>query len=100
MASPTKNFQNPTTLSRLGPVMPVNAVAPRLAVMLTAGFLPNNFHKWWTVQVDVQGPRSGGQMTPRIPIPPMGRQLILTFPPIYKSRQGIKIGQIYPPPAP
>lgn len=100
MASPTKNFQDPTTLSRMGPVMPVNAVVPRLAVMLTAGWMPHNFHPWVLVQGGVQGPRVGGQMTPRIPTPPMGRQLILTFPPIYKSRQGIKIGQIYPPPAP
>jgi hypothetical protein len=36
---------------------------------------------------------------PRIPTPPLGRQIVMTFPSIYKEKDGglVNTGQLYPP---
>lgn len=92
MATPSKNFSDPTTLSRIGPVLP-HTDAP----ILKHAAIP---FVWEVAPVDTTlpytAPRLGPVMpkssVPKIPIPPMGKQVILAFPVIYKEKP-------LPPPA-
>ncbi len=47
---------------------------------------PHAFFRWQTKIRLQDGPATNPLPTPRIPLPPMGRQALLTFPPIYKER--------------
>lgn len=102
MAAPTKNFIDPTYLSRLGPVFPApEAGQLRMPLANFFGVVPRLTPAAGMIPFLVKpGPYFPPAVVNRIPTPPMGKLVILTFPPIYRERTGVKIGQIYPPPAP
>lgn len=88
MAAPTKNFQDPTGKSGMLAPLP-SPRQPRISVPFGGALtiLPWVSNRW---SINLPGigfgiaPQSPKQ--PRIPIPPMGRQMLLTFPPIYRER--------------
>jgi len=99
MATPVLNFTDPTFLPReFAPMSGANRNTPPIpsvvAVMTFGTIVPG------LIMVRSLGEdRASGFFSP-IPPPPMGRQIILTFPPIYKEKGGstaITTGQLYPP---
>lgn len=101
MASPAKNFSDPTGISALFSALPVPARAPLTIGLVSSKLLPNSFCRWALLRIGALArPLTAGTI-PRIPTPPMGRQIVLTFPSIYKERGGgvYATGQLYPPPA-
>lgn len=87
MAAPVKNFTDPTTLSKMGPDLSMLLVVPRPPQFqsLTGALLIWNPFPWAMVQPGVLAPKPVLQQQLRIPTPPMGRQMVLTFPPVYRS---------------
>lgn len=97
MATPFKNFTDPTGLSAMTASVPmVQPGLPSLGFGLLA-WMPFTFIPWAMVLPGALARPLTAGMVPRIPIPPMGRQILLTFPPIYRERGGNAIGQLYPP---
>jgi len=94
MATPVKNFTDPTALSRLSPVFFATIRTPKLWSPFTqVAMLPNDFHRFTLMMTGVASSLFFTNIrNPRIPLPPMGRQMVLTFPPVYKSRDGIIAG--------
>jgi hypothetical protein len=90
MAAPVKNFTDPTTLSKLGPDVPMPLVQPGIPTfgMSQTICLIWNPYPWALTQLGTMGPKPVIQEALRIPTPPMGRQMVLTFPPVYRSNDG------------
>lgn len=100
MASPTRNLIDPTGLTRLGPSLWLPTTRPPVVAGQTWVWATQAWFRGDIVTVisSVQIPQIQLGFLPRVPTPPMGHQLVNTFPSIYKERQGIIVGQIYPPP--
>lgn|SRR5574340_621505 len=109
MATPVKNFTDPTGVFRMlsSRSIPITA---GISIIKEPGrmqivFLPKAAsYLMFQGPADIQaGDKRVGitnEVRSKLPPPPMGRQILLTFPPIYKERAGATIGQVYPPPAP
>jgi hypothetical protein len=107
MAAPVKAFIDPTgvmwiTPTRLLPKTQYQVGVPNKQTSAKVCFyIPPAFDKRMTLfgkMLDTLG----NTVRSKIPPPPMGRQLILTFPPIYKEKvqYASSTGQLYPPKAP
>lgn len=113
MAAPAKNFTDPSgTPYRLGNQIPSShqsgTFIPLLVgtslsfmsqiVLAPKAYFDNRLGMWFG---GAQSKNSlDNNVKSKLPPPPMGRQIILTFPPIYKERGGstaITTGQLYPP---
>lgn len=99
MATPTKNFQDPTGLSRLAPMVYAATAPPVLPGMFwrVASDLPSPFSK----ALVATGMMPRVTPTPpvvQIPPPPMGRLILSTFSSVYKERgTGVNAtGRIFP----
>ena len=97
MSSPTINFTDPNGLSAFFSVnVPVSSVS-LVSLLPSLVLLPNVFCRWSLLCPGHSCPPLALGANPRIPLPPMGRQVVLTFPPIYKERpKGRTEGQIFP----
>ena len=91
---PTINFTDPTGLSKLLVSQSVPASKPiSLSLYPARYWIANTFFRWAIISQNGTA-RKIFESTPRptrvgtIPLPPMGRQIILTFPPNYKERTG------------
>lgn len=102
MASPAKAFIDPTYLSRMVPGNAMTGVVcPPLRTFRTdaTGLIIQQMAEANRIPMVTGMPAVVPfSFFAHVPTPPMGRLAILTFPPIYKERQGPTIGQIYPPP--
>ena len=102
---PTINFTDPTGLSIL--LIPQNVVVSTTFSLSVSAVRYQTVHTFfrWSTLLQSGTTKKIFESTPRptragtIPLPPMGRQIILTFPPNYKERTGagrpIK-GQLWP----
>lgn len=105
MAAPVLAFTDPTVLSWFGS----NLVPPAAPPLLDKQLLRSPSAAW-LVQIQEQNRLpfvcQPGRTLPtafatKIPTPPMGRMIVLTFPPIYKERinntvNRPQLGQIWP----
>ncbi len=76
-------------LSKLGSQAIPTPTIPKIVIACGKALVqaPHAFFRWQTKIQLQEGPATRPLlMTPRIPLPPMGRQALLTFPPIYKER--------------
>lgn len=65
----------------------------------TGSWIMNNFHDPGTLIVTSKNATLNIMSTnyfPKLPPPPLGRVVVTTFPPIYKSKVPIVPGQLYP----
>lgn len=103
MAAPVKAFIDPTFLSRLGPSTPIKPLYLKLSTPkpgVGAQVVVQTPEARVIPIPLVAGPAKDKlHLFPKVPTPPMGRQIIITFPPIYKERGagGFTTGQLYPP---
>ena len=105
MAAPTINFSDTNTLSRLVVSLPI----PKLSILkMTLSHslchFSHIFIKWEmianfgttrTLVMNIPKPTKLG----KLPLLPIGRQIIITFPPIYKDRSSARRplrGQLWP----
>jgi hypothetical protein len=99
----TKNYSDPTGPNFGSLRVPTTFPTPAsLGMNLAASMVWTKwkYEMWYPAQMM---PPLAIKTVVRIPTPPMGRQIILTFPPIYKERGGgdhATTGQLYPPKAP
>jgi len=109
MATPSKAYTDPTFLSKLSSAesLGLTQQAPAIPCLPSlnpqAGRLFPAFGTPRTV-LPCLGPIIIPGQCPVIPVPtpPLGRQIIVTFPSIYKEKSvyTFNYGQFYPPPAP
>lgn len=104
MTGPVKNFSQPTGLSLLvSSAVPHVVKTPQLAAY---PYLRRELFVFFKFGLMIQsgvigiiGTNKLPQMRTKIPLPPMMRQMLITFPPIYKTRTGrlrpLK-GQLWP----
>jgi hypothetical protein len=93
-------YTDPTGLSALAPCLPVQAVP------ISIGFM--GFGVIWksplATSITVPSLRGKTMDVPaiKIPPPPMGSLVLITYPPVYKEKHAGSglVGQIYPPKAP
>ena len=95
MATPSKAFIDATKLSIMREPTFRIVDARLLAMFNTAAIAPNAFAPWWSVIVADQLAVAMIHKANRIPSPPLGRQMVLTFPPVYKERRAAT-GRLYP----
>lgn len=100
MAAPVKNFTNPTGITLMSSAQ-FPTIIPNQFLMFykTGSWIMNNFYDPRTLVMTSKNAMSN--MTnvnyfPKLPPPPLGRVLVTTFPPIYKSKVPIVAGQLYP----
>lgn len=102
MATPVKNFTDPTFLPM---VMrgDVGIGAPTPAVPIAFAALTLGLKRELILVSLGRPPVTYNTVFSPIPPPPMGRQILMTFPPIYKERgtgEVVSTGQLFPPKAP
>jgi hypothetical protein len=104
MATPSKNLQDPTGISNYRDTRPVKLPpihdAAKIRALGQMALMPwDRITKWALAIPGLLSPRPMPQVPVKVPVPPMGRQMILTFPPIYRERgvAAIVTGQLYPP---
>lgn len=89
MSAPVKNFTDPTTLSFMPAPYAFPPVTPPPAPKMFALSLQLwNHYKFGLMTPSITRKSIPVPFTPMLPIPPMGRQVLLTFPPIYRERGG------------
>jgi hypothetical protein len=102
MPAPVKAFSNPTTLNWLSPLdLPKNAVKTINSPGITAALMPSAPDYTLVVVAGMLDKSLPLNQVKTIPLPPMGRQMLLTFPPVYKERGGSgnarpTTGQLWP----
>lgn len=102
MPTPAKNLTGPSGLTTNGPRTPKadNAVPPAILAQLAGVPAPVDRR---ITGVCAVVPKVKAPHVPHMPDPQFGRQIVMTFPAIYKERprgDNAVTGQIYPPKAP
>ena len=99
MASPVKNFQDPSGISRMSPSRPA-AAFPKIHTpsQLAVAMVNPLDTRIFLVAAEKRVLSMAIKMV-KIPPPPMGRMFVATFPPIYRERGGSnrpQDGQVWP----
>lgn len=107
MAVPVKAYIDPTYAGRFGPVAPaLDFSINKLLLPKMSPFAPILFKVPETQRIPYVASRIkeiNPTFYPKLPTPPMGRAVVMTFPAIYKEYSAGSttiVGQIYPPKAP
>jgi hypothetical protein len=94
MAAPVKNYSNPVAISRIFDAV-VGISLPGILLPSRSVVSPLQVGRIPLVMAVQMPPRISDPDVPRIPPPPMGKLMLSTFPPAYKSIT-VRIGQVFP----